>query len=162
MIYLVWLQTVAPALATWPVTITGWFALFLSAAGLVSVIYGYAKGIAKLNGYGERLKRQEGKVDRLSAQATEFERQVERVTVAQGQLLREIAATQKSAEGCNIQVQDFAVMIGSKIDELRRALEHEARGAGERLVKVETKIDGLTSGDQQPERRNRPPRGQDR
>lgn len=160
---LVWLQASAPVLGVWPATATGWASLLVATAALVSILYGYAKGIAKLNGYGERLQRQEGKVERLSAQATEFERQVARVTDAQERLLDRIGAAERSAEGCNANVTNFGIEIGSKVDDLRRTMEREARSAGERLVAVETKLDLIVGGgEHQPERRVRPPRGTER
>lgn len=159
--FLIWLQTGTPVLIARPITVTGVMAFLLSLAALLSIIYGYAKGLARLNGYGERLNQHKVTMETFRAQATEFERQVQRVTVAQEQLLREIAAAQKTAEGCGAQMQDFAIQIGSKIDEMRRESRNEARETGERLASLETAV-RMVSSSGEPERRSRPPRGENR
>lgn len=132
----------------WPVTVSGWFTLIGVIVGVGGSIIGsfitYGKFLAKLNGFGDRV----GVVEKEQAAGKErdatLSAAMERMTFAQDNLLVHIGEAKASAGKCSEDMEQYTREIGSEIHALGKAIQNEARAAGERLKAVETTLMHLT------------------
>lgn len=138
-----WLA-VPPDTVVWPVTVAGWFTLVglvISFGGtIVGSFIAYGKFLAKLNGFGERVSVMEREQAAAKERDETLSRTMERMTYAQEQLFKEIGEAKQQAGGCVTEMQEYSLVVGSKIDEFRREFNQEMRHGGERLQAVETEI----------------------
>jgi len=133
--------------AVWPITISGWVTLFLSIGTLVAVvvgtIVGYSKWLTKMNGMGRRIKVVEDEQVRIKAVSDERGRQFERLLAQHESLIEAVAGAKKSAEQCSVESEQHALMIGSKVDEMKNKFGGMELSISQRLTAVETKMEIL-------------------
>lgn len=130
----------ADALQVWPVTVAGWVTLTLAVLGLIGALYSYAKTMVHLNGLGERVTAVENRQTRAEEREQQILRAIDKMTTAQDELLKEVGRAHASAATCSKEMEEYAIDVGAKVDELRRIVNDEGRKAGERLQAVETEL----------------------
>lgn len=134
------LLAAAEGVQVWPITVAGWATLAMAALGLLAALYTWFKNLAHLNGLGERVTAVEQAQKQSEAREAQFLRSVDKVLAAQDALLERVARNDKATEDCRDVMQQYALEVGVKIDELRKLVNDEGRRAGERLQAVETEI----------------------
>lgn len=131
----------------WPITGAGWIALFAAIATPVIVAIGaivaYGKWLARMNGLGRRVKDVEDSLVQVKTVQDERGRQFERILTQHEQLIAAVSDSKKSAEQCSADAEQHALMIGSKVDELKNINSKMELSISQRLTAVETKMEIL-------------------
>jgi hypothetical protein len=128
----------------WPVTGAGWIGFVVSIITAVAVSIGsfiaYGKWLGKMNGFGGRLKKVEDKLTEVSAIQDERGKQFQRILDQHEALISQVAESKKRAEQCSDEFEDHAVLLGSKIDELKNQSSRLELTISQRLTAVETEL----------------------
>lgn len=142
------LQSVTPPQSGWPVTVSGWVALFTSITTAIVMLVGgtlaWGKWLDRMNGFGERLKLVEDKQERDEGADVERLRQFDAVMAEQRHIVAAVARAEKAAESCRTEADQHALEIGSRTIEVINKLNSMELALAQRLTAVETKLGAMS------------------
>jgi len=128
----------------WPSTGSGWIGIGLSVFTFLGVIIGgvvaYGKWLSRINGFGARVSKTETDLVEVRALQEEHTRQVDRLLDQHESLITQVAESKKRADQCSEEFEDHAVILGSKIDELKNQSSRTELSISQRLTAVETEL----------------------
>ena len=116
-----------------PTSVIGWLGILTSLSLVIDRIWnrGKKEGVSEttINDFGQRVKAVESNHERLEGQFIEHQRTVDRVLVANENLLKEIGRAERASMTAREDSEKFTLDIGSKVDALRRDVLAEVGSA---------------------------------
>lgn len=107
-----------------PTSVLGWLGILTTVGLVIDRVWnrGKKEGVSEetINGIGLRVKAVESNHERLEGQFIEHQRTVDRVLVANENLLKEIGRAERASMTAREDSEKFTIDIGSKVDALRR------------------------------------------
>ena len=129
--------TVVERLPLLPLSLSSWATLIGIIGLFVGYLWGWSKWVHKLNGLGERVKVMEESLPALTEAVRKLDRQIELAGMTVGNLREQVGAATKSAEECADAVGEFRLVMGSRMEDMRREWEQRHEQKVERLARIE-------------------------
>ncbi len=135
---LMWLFLVETGI--WPVTISGWFGLFLSVISAGAIVIGWGKMLEKLNGYGKRLDTAETQLARMDERSDQFKLDIQRMLDAQANEVKTMSQIDAKADACFKAVENHQKEILLRFDSFLQKKNEDHIHIRERLTRIEQQV----------------------
>lgn len=131
----------------WPVSVSGWVALVLSIASVLTIVIGgtiaWGKWLGHLDGLGQRLAKVEQYKEQAIGSETERLRQIDRIEHDHKDLIVRVGEAKQVGAECREDAVQHSIELGSRVAEIDKKISVLELSVSQRLTATETDIEHL-------------------